>query len=77
MAVADIFTAITEDRPYRKGMTSGEAAAVLDSMVKSNAICPYVVSILMDNFDAVNEARSAAQAQASQLYNYIVKPVQA
>ncbi|MCG0276504.1 MAG: HD domain-containing protein, partial [Thermosediminibacteraceae bacterium] len=32
MAVADVFCAITEDRPYRKGMTKEEALNVLDEM---------------------------------------------
>ncbi|HEY8875234.1 MAG TPA: HD domain-containing phosphohydrolase, partial [Desulfosporosinus sp.] len=30
MAIADIFAALTEDRPYRKAMTSGEALALIE-----------------------------------------------
>lgn len=75
MAVSDIFTAITEDRPYRKGMTLERAVSILDSMVKGNAICPYVVSILEDNLDAVNEARKQAQQKSGTTYHYIMGPV--
>ena len=72
MAVADIFTAIMEDRPYRKGMSSGQAAEVLSSMVEDQSICPYVVSILMDHFCEIDGLRAEAQRQAAQQYKYVV-----
>jgi HD-GYP domain-containing protein (c-di-GMP phosphodiesterase class II) len=70
MAVADIFTAITEDRPYRKGMTDEQTVNVLNSMVNDQSICPYVVSILIDNLDLIYEIRKEAQREASIEYNY-------
>jgi HD-GYP domain-containing protein (c-di-GMP phosphodiesterase class II) len=73
MAVADIFTAITEDRPYRKGMPNEQVVSVLNSMVENQSICPYVVSILMDNFELINEIRRDAQQKASIKYNYFIK----
>jgi HD-GYP domain-containing protein (c-di-GMP phosphodiesterase class II) len=76
MAVADIFTAITEDRPYRKGMTLEEAVSVLSAMTKDESICPYVVSILMDNLETVNAARKDAQQKSNARYHYIVEPVE-
>ncbi len=72
MAVADIFTAITEDRPYRKGMSKEEAVKVLHSFVENESICPYIVSILMDNFDLINDIRMRAQLKAGNEYNYFV-----
>lgn len=72
MAVADIFTAITEDRPYRKGMPDGQVVNILKSMVNDRSICPYVVSILIDNFDLINEIRKEAQREASIEYNYFI-----
>lgn len=71
MAVADIFTAITEDRPYRKGMTLEEAVAILHSMVKDNSICPYVVSILTENLKTIDEIRKDAQKETKGMYHYI------
>lgn len=42
MAIADIFTALTEDRPYRKAMSPGEALALIQrgagTMVDSNLV---------------------------------------
>ncbi len=50
MAVADVFTAITEDRPYRKGMLDEQTVNILNSMVHDRSICHYVVSILIIDF---------------------------
>ncbi|MEA5040390.1 MAG: HD domain-containing protein [Clostridiaceae bacterium] len=74
MAVADIFTAITEDRPYRAGLPAGRVRAILQSMVKDHSLCPYVVSLLMENFDMINQARQKAQRRASADYRYITEP---
>jgi len=54
MAVADIFTAITEDRPYRKGMGREEVLQVFDAMVRDGSVCPNVVNLLVDNMELVN-----------------------
>ncbi|MEW6218553.1 MAG: HD domain-containing phosphohydrolase [Thermodesulfobacteriota bacterium] len=68
MAVADVFTAITEDRPYRAGMSSREAARILEGMAAGGALDPEIVHLLMDNFDQVNHERSQAQEQSRQEY---------
>lgn len=72
MAVADIFTAIMEDRPYRKGMPAEKAIEILNSMADNNSICPYVVSILLNHFETVNHARLTAQKQAVKDYHYFI-----
>ena len=61
MAVADIFTAITEDRPYREGMSRERAMDVLRTQAEAGAIDVSVVGALVDSFDRVNGARVAAQ----------------
>ena len=64
MAVADIFTAITEDRPYRLGMSSEETLRTLTNMVKSGAIDGGIVEIVRDNFSRINDVRINAQQDA-------------
>lgn len=61
MAVADIFTAISEDRPYREGMRKEKALCILDNMAKRNEIDGDIVSMLRDNHDEINEGRIHAQ----------------
>lgn len=72
MAVADVFTAITEDRPYRAGMGLGRAMDVLDGMVKEGGLCPYVVSILRDNLEEINRVRQEAQLKSQAAYGYVM-----
>jgi HD-GYP domain-containing protein (c-di-GMP phosphodiesterase class II) len=64
MAVADVFTGITEDRPYRAGMSEGEARRVLEEMAAKNALDARLVGMLLENFGEINRARAEAQAQA-------------
>lgn len=73
MAVADIFTAITEDRPYRAGMTDEQVINTINSMVSNGFICPNVVSVLLKNFSIINEIRKEAQLESSIEYNYFLK----
>lgn len=68
MAVADVFTAITEDRPYRRGMTRERATKVLNDMVDNGALDGNVVKSVTDNFGLVNEIRAGAQRAAERQY---------
>ena len=68
MAVADVFTGITEDRPYRKGMTREEAQGVLHGMAAKGELDARLISLLEKHFDAINRAREEAQAQAVREY---------
>lgn len=64
MAVADIYTAITEDRPYRKGMTFSEISPIMNNMVKNGSIDRRVVDTLFENYDYVNNKRIEAQKRS-------------
>jgi HD-GYP domain-containing protein (c-di-GMP phosphodiesterase class II) len=68
MAVADIFTAITEDRPYRDGMSEEETNQVLTGLVNRGGIDKSVVELAMTNFHLINERRITAQDEALRDY---------
>jgi len=68
IAVADVFTAITEDRPYRKGMSSEGALKVLLQMADDRALDANVVSLLSLHFDDINSLRVAAQTESNAEY---------
>ena len=68
MAVADVFTGITEDRSYRKGMKREEALGALHGMVARGELDGRLVSLLESRFDAVDRARAEAQTQAVREY---------
>lgn len=68
MAVADIFTAITEDRPYRKGMEKEKVLRIMGQMVNHNKLESSFTSLLFDNYDEINELRFFAQKYALEEY---------
>ena len=49
MAVADIFTALTEDRPYRPGLPIEKGLAILKEQAQRRKIESRMVSVLADN----------------------------
>ena len=68
MAVADIITALTEDRPYRSGMSREQAGAVLQSMASSGGIDRDIMELATKNFSRINEVRHIAQMEAKKEY---------
>lgn len=64
MAVADVYTAITEDRPYRKGMSMGEARTVMRTLAESGSLDGDIVALLLDNVEELHAVRSMAQTKA-------------
>jgi putative nucleotidyltransferase with HDIG domain len=68
MAVADVFTALMEDRPYRKGMKKEDALEILDKMT-TFSLDPHIVSLLFDNLDEINTIRFTAQNMAEDRYS--------
>ena len=68
VAIADVFTALTEDRPYRKGMSHTDALQILQKMSDSCMIDPSIVLLLQQNFDEINSLRITAQQEASKEY---------
>jgi len=64
MAVADVFTALTEDRPYRKGQSPDQALSVVKKMALENHLDPLIVSTVENNFEELNLIRATAQVQS-------------
>jgi HD-GYP domain-containing protein (c-di-GMP phosphodiesterase class II) len=64
LAVADVFTAITENRPYREGMKDQDCIRILNSMMADNALSPTVVKVLLENFSEIKKICKDAQGKA-------------
>lgn len=74
MAVADIFSAITEERPYRAGMKKEEAFDVLNGNVKSGGIDGDIVALLNEHYDEIDRIREeAARKEGIRYYQSIGK----
>lgn len=72
LAVADVFTAITEVRPYRSGVTPETALRIINSMASRRELDPAIVRILEENLDLINEKRIAAQSNSHSEYQDFV-----
>jgi HD-GYP domain-containing protein (c-di-GMP phosphodiesterase class II) len=68
LAVADVFTALTEDRPYRKGMNKKETVDVLQSMAAKGELDENLINLVLEHFDEMNIIRNSAQKKAIQEY---------
>ncbi|MGM0470656.1 MAG: HD-GYP domain-containing protein [Bacillota bacterium] len=68
MAVADVFTAISEDRPYRAGMDKEQILDVLEDMVANRGLDEELVTLLVDNFQQINKLRQRTQQRETEEY---------
>lgn len=74
MAVADIFSAVTEERPYRKGMDRKAAMEVLTDNVHSGGIDGDLVALLEDNYETIDAAREeASRTEGARYFRSISK----
>ena len=71
VTVADIFTALKEDRPYRKGMDKNEIFSVFSELIDAGHLDKNIVSLVFDNFEELHEYVKVRQNDATSLYNSI------
>lgn len=64
MQVADVHTAITEDRPYRKGMDEEKTISVLRSMANKGFLDIDIVALIVDNHEQIDAVRRIVQSRA-------------
>lgn len=74
MAVADVFTAITEDRPYRAAMDRGAVLGVLYHDAAAARLDPQLVVLVAHEYQRINHARFEAQSAYSQ-YDSTFQPM--
>jgi HD-GYP domain-containing protein (c-di-GMP phosphodiesterase class II) len=68
MAVADVFTSLAEDRPYRKAMTREETTRELRGMTGRRELDGAVVETLLAHYEEIDRYRTAAQSAAVREY---------
>lgn len=64
LAVADTFTALTEDRPYRCSMSGSGSDQILLTMADHRKLDHHCVSLLHDHLEEFDHLRRTAQAAA-------------
>jgi len=73
MAAADVFTAVTEDRPYRRGMERAEVIMILEELVGKARLDGDVVGELRENFEEFDRLRADAQDTAGRNFVAFLK----
>ena len=68
MAVADVFTALTEKRPYRRGMNKFEATANLRMMARNGFLDTNITALAISFYDDLNRVCRHEQAVALEEY---------
>ena len=68
MAVADIFTALFETRPYRDSMRRGDVLKIIDEQVKKNWLDRSIVDLLHKNYDDIEACTRQVQQVTFETY---------
>jgi HD-GYP domain-containing protein (c-di-GMP phosphodiesterase class II) len=71
LAIADIFTALTENRPYRKGMDREAVKAIFRELKKDNKLDPEILSLVDQNYLELEGVRISGQTTAREHYQQL------
>jgi len=66
MAIADVFTALAENRPYRQGLTQNEVLEIMGKEVAKDMLDKVSFDLLKDNYIQINRMVSKAQDLSEQ-----------
>jgi HD-GYP domain-containing protein (c-di-GMP phosphodiesterase class II) len=69
MAVADVFTSLTENRPYRDAMNREDATRALRDMSSGGELDGSIVDLLLGRYAEMDSCRAFAQAEAVREYD--------
>lgn len=73
IAVADVYSALTEERPYREGVRPEKAAAIMKELADSGKLDKDIIHTLLKNQDDIRKLRSQSQLRAMEEYSRINK----
>ena len=73
MTIADIFSALAEDRPYRKGMEKEKVLMILREDAQNGFLSDKLVALLTDHYDSIDSIRNIESRAASKAYQESLK----
>jgi HD-GYP domain-containing protein (c-di-GMP phosphodiesterase class II) len=68
MTVADIFTALSEDRPYRKNMERKQIEDILISQTANKSLDELITNILLKNFEEISASVKSKQKISKEIF---------
>ncbi|MBM4329113.1 MAG: HD domain-containing protein [Deltaproteobacteria bacterium] len=69
LAVADLFSALSEDRPYRSAMPRGDVIRILDRMARDLKLDADIVALAITYYDELDARRRAVQIRIEAEYD--------
>ena len=69
LAVADVFTALTENRPYRRGVLRDGTIGILREFATNGSLDGRIVPVLIDGYDPINRNRADTQEACAEAYS--------
>ena len=75
-AVADVLTALTEDRPYRPGLGNDQTLRILGEMVVEGGLDADLVGLVHENMEDIAEVRRLAQNLARKFFRGLAADIQ-
>lgn len=76
LAISDVFTALTEDRPYRESLTEKNVTGIMSSMVSEGKLDKDISDIIMSNYGFINEIRRHSQLDEMREFERFKKIIQ-
>jgi HD-GYP domain-containing protein (c-di-GMP phosphodiesterase class II) len=73
LAVADTFTALMEDRPYRCGVNALNTGRILRDMAAYHKLDEDLVALVYEHIEEINDRRYEAQTSANQTHRQFLK----
>jgi len=67
--VADVFTALTENRPYRRGVLRDGTIGILREFATNGSLDGRIVPVLIDGYDPINRNRADTQEACAEEYS--------
>jgi len=69
LAVADVLTALTENRPYRRGVLRDGTIGILREFASNGSLDGRIVSVLIEGYDPINRDRADTQEACAAEYS--------
>lgn len=73
LSVADTFTALTEDRPYRCGIGTASTDRIMRDMAAYHKLDKDFVALIYQNSEEINDRRYEAQTKADEAHRLFLK----
>jgi HD-GYP domain-containing protein (c-di-GMP phosphodiesterase class II) len=68
VSIADIFTALAEERPYRHGMNKNDAMSILKDLGNKSLLDINIIKLLDANYEQIHWLTNEAQKKAMDTY---------